>query len=154
MTNNYNLEEKTAALKKYFQNRDDIIMAFLFGSRARNKEITGSDWDIAIYFKSLGKSLEWEDDEREYPEEEQVWNDCIDILQNDNVDLIILNRAPAHLADIGIKGKPIIIKDRNLWLRFMLTITREAADYRQTVNEYYIINQRSQSLNTQDQKNL
>ncbi len=146
--------DKTKKLKRYFEGRDDVVMAFLFGSRAKKREMSGSDWDIAVYFKPEKNYIEWEEHDRNYPEEDCVWNDCIDILKTDNVDLLVLNRAPADVADEAINGIPIVIKDRDLWLNFMLIVTREAEDYRNFVDEYYAISQRSASLAPQDRKNL
>ena len=38
-------------LKTYFKNRDDVLMAFLFGSRAKGISAKRSDWDIGVYLK-------------------------------------------------------------------------------------------------------
>jgi len=46
-------EEKIKALKDYFARRNDVSMAFVFGSRAKNSAVKISDWDIAVYFKPL-----------------------------------------------------------------------------------------------------
>ena len=73
--------------------------------------------------------IEWEEQNREYPEEDKIWGDLIDILQTDNVDLIILNRAPANIAASALRGLPLVIKDYKLYLEFMLLVTREAEDY-------------------------
>lgn len=153
-------------LKTYFEKRDDITMAFLFGSQA--KEISGkiSDWDIAVYFKPRQKNIldpantrlhgtiEWEEYGREYPAEDQVWNDCIEILETDNVDLIVLNRAPASIADSAIRGVPLTIKNPRIYLEFMLLITNIAEDYRNFVEDYYAISQRSFSLIPEDRERL
>lgn len=149
-----NREEKIQKLKKYFKKRDDVVMAFLFGSQAKGRAVAASDWDIAVYFKPVVESVEWEEGKRDYPEENRVWSDCIDILQTDNVDLIVLNRVPASIADAAIRGIPLVVKDRGLFVKFMLIITREAEDYRRFVDEFYAISQRSASLLPQDRENL
>lgn len=141
-------------LKEYFEKRDDVKMAFLFGSRVKGTARNVSDWDIAIYFTPVSDSIEWEESNRDYPAENEVWGACIDILQTDNVDLVVLNRAPATIADTAMRGKPLVIKDRNLLLRFMLIVTREAEDYRQFVSEFYAISERSASLTQEDAENL
>jgi len=53
------------ALQKSMSLRDDIVLSFLFGSRARGDHHEQSDWDIAILFKdntsgwdNLGKQEE------------------------------------------------------------------------------------------------
>lgn len=147
-------EEKLQKLKQYFKNRDDIVMAFVFGSQASGRAHQGSDWDIAVYFKPEVASMEWEETGREYSQEDKVWGDCIDLLQTDNVDLLVLNRAPASIADTAIRGVPLVIKNHGIWLRFMLIITREAEDYRDFVHDFYTISQRSASLTKEDRENL
>lgn len=37
-------------LKSYFESRDDVVFAFLFGSGARGKIRREGDIDIAVYF--------------------------------------------------------------------------------------------------------
>lgn len=138
-------------LKKYFEKRDDIVMAFIFGSQAKGRAYSGSDWDIAVYFRPISAEVEWEKDDREYREEGRVLDDCINILKSDNVDLIVLNRSPANVSAIAITtGIPLVIKDRKLWLEFMLIITQEAEDFRRTAKEYADIYWRSASLSEED----
>lgn len=142
-------------LKAYFKNRDDVLMAFLFGSQSKGQESQRSDWDIGVYLKPPGKSkLEWEGSRLYKQKTDKIWGDLIDKLHTDNVDLVILNSAPAHTAHIIIKGLPLIIKDKSLYLEFMSHITDEAIDYCQMVNEYADIYWRSKSLSIEDAKNL
>lgn len=149
-------------LKKYFENCEEVLMAFVFGSQSKDVAIKASDWDIAVYFKPKNKNpldlfhrkIEWEEQDSEYPEEDKVWGDLIDILQTDNVDLVILNRAAANIATAAIKGQPLVIKNYGLYLEFMLLITKEAEDYYDFVQDYYAISQRSLSLNPQDRERL
>jgi len=147
-------ENTIKQLTSYFEKRDDIVMAFVFGSQATGRAHSGSDWDIAVYFTLSSDELEYEETDRDYPEEHTVWTDCIRILETDNVDLIILNRAPATIAAAAIRGTPLVIKDRQLWLRFMLVITGVAEDYRIFARDYYEIFQRSKSLSADDADRL
>ena len=139
-------EQKIQQLKAYFEKRDDVVMAFLFGSQAEKQAFISSDWDIAVYFKPERERIEWEEHGREYPEEDHVWSDCADILGTDKVDLIVLNRAPSTLAEAAIGGIPLVEKNRGLFLDFMLRVSRAAEDFRFFVNDYYQIYQRSRSL--------
>jgi uncharacterized protein YutE (UPF0331/DUF86 family) len=145
-----NLKEKIELLKDYSSQNPEIVMAFVFGSRIEDRLHAGSDWDIAVYFTPQGGKIEWEDEGREYPEEERVLGDCINILKTDNVDLIVLNRASARIAETAIRGMPLVIKDRRLFLEFMLIVTKEAEDYRRTSREYAEIYWRSKSLSEKD----
>lgn len=147
-------KEKIEKLKEYFAKRDDVVMAFLFGSQAEGSARQDSDWDVAVYFTPTVERVEWEEQNREYPEEDRVWGDCMDILKTDTVDCIVLNRAPASMCDAAIRGIPLVIKDRGLYLNFLLITTRQAEDFREFVKDYYEIYQRSQSLTAQDQERL
>lgn len=147
-------DPKIQALKEYFAERDDVIMAFLFGSRASGKVHTGSDWDIAVYFTPQTDEFEFEYINREYPEEHRIWADLTTMLETDNVDLVILNRAPSSIADTAIRGEVLVMKDRALWLRFMLLISKLAEEYRVFAHEYHEIVQRSRSLLPQDRERL
>lgn len=123
-------------LKPYFEKREDILMAFLFGSWAINKGCKESDVDIAIYFKPKTNRLEWEDFDVRYGEEGAIWLEIERILGKE-VDLLILNRAASSIADSAISAVPIVIKDRGLYLDFMIRVTSEAIDFRGFVEEYW-----------------
>lgn len=126
------------ALKDYFEKREDIVMAFLFGSYAKGVFHKESDVDVAIYFRPKTGYLEWEEYNLKYEEEDTIWLDIERLLKR-NVDLVILNRAHSTIAQSAISGIPIVIKDRGLYLDFMLRVTREAEDFRQTIEEYWKI---------------
>ncbi|HHT9126241.1 MAG TPA: type VII toxin-antitoxin system HepT family RNase toxin [Candidatus Brocadiia bacterium] len=144
---------KIKRLKGYSRNEESVLVAFLFGSKAKKRSSKISDWDIACYFKPISNTVEWEC-ERDYPQESKVWGDLVEILETDNVDFIVLNRAPANIAASAIQGLPLVIKDRKLYLEFMLIVTREAEDYRQIVQEYAEIYWRSSSLSKEDREIL
>jgi len=111
-------------------------MAFLFGSWAKSQEGVESDVDIAVYFKPKTNVLEWQDPDSYYETEKQIWADIESIVEIE-VDLLILNRAHATVADMALRGVPIVIKDRNLYMNFFLRITSEAIDFREWVDGYW-----------------
>lgn len=127
-------------LKDYFEKRDDVLMAFLFGSYAKSMPHSESDIDIAVYFKTKSNRLEWEEFDVEYDGEDEIWLDLEKLLKR-NIDLIVLNRARSTIANSAINGIPIIIKDRGLYLDFMLRVSTEAEDYRETVEDFWRIKQ-------------
>lgn len=147
-------KDKIRKLRDYFKKCEDIVMAFLFGSYAKKRAHAGSDWDIAVYFKPVVERVEWEEQNREYLEEDKVWHDCMDILKTDNVDLVVLNRAPASIAETASDGLPLIVKDWNLWRRFRRIVTQEAEDYRSFVSDFFAISERSISLTPRDAEDL
>jgi uncharacterized protein YutE (UPF0331/DUF86 family)/predicted nucleotidyltransferase len=146
-------EDKIPKLRKFFSQRPEISMVFIFGSHAKGGVISESDLDIAVYFKPAGRKLEWEE-EREYPGEDQLWLE-IDKLAGQNTDLVVLNRAPSGLAyEILRTGIPLIVKDRNLYWRFFLLVGLAAEDFRQITKDWWAIKQRSQSLSEEDKQRL
>lgn len=109
---------KLVALSNYFKIRNDILASFLFGSVARGKTSNDSDIDIAIWLKDEDRRLEF-----------KIWQEIEDILKKD-VDLVILNRAPAILSwSIIRKGKPFVIKDRSRFMDILFNISNEAEDF-------------------------
>jgi len=113
------------SLKTYFEGRDDIAFAFLFGSAARGRVRREGDVDIAVYFKPE-KEVEWEAFNKTYEGENRIALDLERLLKKE-VDLLVLNRARAVIADEIIrKGKPVIIRDRGFFLDFLCIVSDEA----------------------------
>lgn len=112
-------------VKDYFEEREDIAFAFLFGSAARGKTRKEGDIDIGIYFYPE-KDVEWENISRAYQGENRIGLDLERLLKKE-VDLVVLNRARSVLADeIVRKGEPIIIRDRGLFMDFLCVVSDEA----------------------------
>ena len=85
---------KIELLKDYFAGRDDVVMAFVFGSYASGREVSESDFDIAVYFRpGMG----------EIRKEDEIWSDVSGIVKKE-VDLVCLNNAPASLVSDVIKS--------------------------------------------------
>jgi predicted nucleotidyltransferase len=110
-------EDIIAILRPYCEKEKNIIFGFLFGSYAFEASCLESDIDIALYLKNKDNRLE-----------NKIQNGLERLLKKE-VDLIILNRAPSILAwNIIRKGIPLTIKDRGVYLDFMLEVSREAED--------------------------
>ena len=104
-------------LKPYFEREKDILFGFLFGSSASEKSCLESDVDIGIYLKNQDDKLE-----------HRIQNDFEKLLSKE-VDLVILNRGTSTLNwNIIRKGIPLTIKNRSVYLDFMLEVSREAED--------------------------
>ncbi len=139
------MNAKIEALREYFQGKDNVLLAFLFGSRAKKQERQISDWDIAVYFTPK-EYLEIET-EIEYPDELKIWSDLITILGTDDVDFLVLNRArPVLVYNVLRTGKPLIIKDRELYLDLLCKVSYEAMDWWDFVEDYWKIREKSKSL--------
>jgi uncharacterized protein YutE (UPF0331/DUF86 family)/predicted nucleotidyltransferase len=140
-------------LRDYFAGREEVQLAFLFGSYAKNRFTRESDMDIAVYFQSKNNLLELEED-GEYTSEDQIWSDLVDITHH-SVDLVIMNRAPATLVHtIFEEGIPLIVKNTSLYWRLYLASDRIAEDFREFINDFWEIKQRSSSLNKADRERL
>ena len=53
------------------------------------------------------------------------------------VDLLVLNRAAPSVANNALRGIPIIIKDQNIYMDFLVRVTSEAIDFRHWVESYW-----------------
>jgi uncharacterized protein YutE (UPF0331/DUF86 family)/predicted nucleotidyltransferase len=139
------MAKKIEAIAQYFQKESSVVLAFLFGSRAKGNEREVSDWDIAVYFKPE-EYLEIET-EREYPGENKIWSDLIDILETDDVDFLVLNRARAPLVYNVLRiGTSLIIKDRRLYLDLLCKVSYEAVEWWDFVSDFWRISQKAESL--------
>jgi len=147
------IKEKIELMKNYFLERPDVSMVFIFGSYAKGREISESDFDLAIYFKPKEKRIEWQENQF-YTEENRIWQDIEKIVEIDT-DLVVLNRVrPTVAFEILKTGIPLIIRDRKLYLEFYLTVSREAEDFREFIKDYWFTYQRGKSLLEEDKAKL
>ncbi|MGA1842776.1 MAG: type VII toxin-antitoxin system MntA family adenylyltransferase antitoxin [bacterium] len=143
------LQKKLEKLKEYLSKNTDISMAFIFGSYAKGQQISESDFDIAVYFCPEGKTIEWEET-KYYNDEDKIWGEIEKII-GIKTDFVVLNRASSILASSIVReGTPVIIKDRSLYLRFLLIISSAAENFREFVYEFWKIKQRSFSISEDD----
>lgn len=110
------------ALKEVVDRFPRVRMAFLFGSRARQKTRRGSDVDVAVYWEGAPGRRE----------EEALWA-ALEKAAGTDVDLIRLNDCPPTLAAEALRGIPLVIRDERFYLEYMLETTREAEDFREFV---------------------
>jgi len=93
--------------------------------------------------------------EIEYPEELKIWSDMVDILGTDDVDLLVLNRArPVLVYNVLRSGRPLIIKDRKLYLDLLCKVSYEAIDWWDFVSDFWRITQRARSLPPEEKSRL
>jgi len=145
--------KKIEEIKSYFQKRDEVLMAFLFGSSSKGYETLDSDIDIAVYLKPK-EGIEVEE-KRDYPQRDKIWSDLVKILERDNIDVVVLNMAnPVLASDVLENGVPLVIKDENLYWEFYEIISREAEDFYQFVEDYWQIYQEAKSLIPQQRVRL
>jgi len=134
-------QDKLEKSRKYFQDKENVVLAFIFGSSAKGIAGEDSDLDIGVYLKDK-------------KEEDEIWRE-ISKVTGKEVDLVVLNDAPASLISNVLKtGIPLVVKDRNLFWDIYLTKTLEAEDFSEFVESYWKIYQRSGSLAPEDRTRL
>lgn len=123
-------------LKSYFGNRKDIAFAFLYGSQAKGNATRLSDVDIAVYFYPQERHPVEYEEEVFYDSENEIWGDLQQLLKKE-VELLVLNRAPATVTASAIRGIPLAINDWGLYIDFMEVITDVAEDFMEfIINDY------------------
>jgi uncharacterized protein YutE (UPF0331/DUF86 family)/predicted nucleotidyltransferase len=133
--------EIKAKLQRYAEGKDNILLAFIFGSEAKGLAGEDSDLDIAVFLKDKD-------------EENNIWLEISRITDRE-IDLIILNDAPATLvSNIFKTGKRIAVKDKKLYWDLFLANTMEAEDFSEFAQEYWKIYSRSRSLIPEDKVRL
>ncbi len=136
--------QKIKKLEDYFSKRDDVALAFVFGSRAAGRQKPSSDWDIGIYFKPKS-GIEIEATE-EYEGESKIRDEVGDILKTEN-DIVVLNRARPSLVFIVLNsGIPLTIKDDKLRLELIIRTHYEAVDFWNFTREFWQIREKAASL--------
>ena len=128
-------------VKRYFEGRKEVVMAFLFGSCSRGTEGVDSDVDFAAYFDPGAHRLEWDDPDAHYESEDELWAD-LETMLGRGVDLLMLNRAAPTVAESALRGTPIVVRDRGIYLDFLVRVSYEAIDFREWAEDYWRLKER------------
>jgi hypothetical protein len=80
-----------AALEPYFRSIDGVVLAYLFGSHARGRAGPLSDVDVAVLLAGAPT------DDRCFGARLEIIGGLMDILHANDVDVLVLNQAPAAL---------------------------------------------------------
>lgn len=129
-----------------------VSFALVFGSAVQGRLRDDSDLDVAVYVDSEG-ALEIEA-ERQVSEEADV-QIALERVTGRNVDLLILNRAPATVCSAALlTGQPVLIRHEQLYARYFLAVTNVAIDFLATEREFREIAARSKSLTEIDRERL
>ena len=115
----------TKNIKSIFEDNNNIVFAFLFGSIARNKMHYGSDIDIAIYFKN--KPTLYEIGNLNLKIEETV-NYKIDLVQLNYLD----KNDPVLAYNILSEGIEIINSDIKIFNEFKKSVLLKYLDFKPT----------------------
>lgn len=124
-------------LKEYFEERNDVAFAFIYGSYANGNATKLSDVDIAVYFyPAVRRPIECEEKNIYYPAENKIWGD-IEAITKKETELLVLNRVPATIAASAIRGIPLAMNDYGLYLDFMEVITDVADSFEEMILRDY-----------------
>lgn len=121
------LEEIKIYLTNFFKNKDEILLAYLFGSCLKNKLGGPHDIDIAIYvnpakFENLDRSLP-------YGYQAGLTADIIHLLRYNLIDLVVLNQAPPLLTyEVIHNGVLIFSRSEDLRIEFEISSLKRYAD--------------------------
>ena len=113
------------AVVSFLRDHPKIVLAFLFGSAARNRTRANSDIDFAIHLREPYSDRDVA----------AVW-DGLEAATHRDVDLIVLNTAPPGIAWTSMKGQVLVDKDPGVHLELMLQKSREAEDFRDFVTAF------------------
>ena len=79
-----------------------------------------------------------------------MWSDLVDILETDNVDFVVLNRARPDLVYSVLKsGIPLTMKDRKLYFDLLCKTSYEAMDWWDFVFDFWKIGEKSKSVSSE-----
>jgi len=95
-----NIEELLPEAFEHLRADEDILFAYLFGSLARKKAGPLSDVDIAVYCEEGSF----------FPEKKlEILGNLVSILKTDEIDLVVLNRAPLAIRMKILENKKVIV---------------------------------------------
>jgi predicted nucleotidyltransferase len=95
------------------------VFATLFGSRADDRARSDSDWDVGVYL----------DDALDARERSRIRLRLVAALEPAiQVDVVILNDAPALLARRALDGERLFIRDQRTFVRFFVRTLAAAGD--------------------------
>lgn len=147
-----NLETLATSIRSALEPFDEITFAVLFGSAVSGRLRIDSDLDIAVYGDS-GRALELETERR--LNDEGAVQLALERSTGRNVDLLVLNRAPAPVCMAAVAaGVPVLVRDQAQFSRYILAVTDAAIDFLETEREWREIQARSLSLTPLDQSRL
>ena len=124
---NKTLDEIKNNLTNYLKSRDEILLAYLFGSCLKNKFGGTHDIDIAIYVNPV--TFENLDRSQPYGYQAGLTANIIQLLRYNLVDLVILNRATPLLAyEVIHNGILIFSSSEDIRLKFEIFSLKRHAD--------------------------
>jgi len=117
-------------LSKIFK-KQNVVLAYLFGSQAKGKIGPLSDIDIAVYFNESVKA-----DER-FDLRLETLGQLMDLFKTNEIDLVVLNDAPPLLAHRILKEGILIFSDNEKRrLEFEVKAVLKYLDWKPYLDKY------------------
>lgn len=99
----------------------DLAFALLFGSRADDRARAASDWDVGLFFDAEVDAAARFDRRRRL---------AADLPMTERVDLVDLHTANGLLGHQALRGRPLVMNDRQAYVRYFIKTMGEAEDER------------------------
>lgn len=100
---------------------EEVLFAFLFGSRSTGRARSDSDWDLGVYLAESLTPRERHDLRLKLQAE---------LAELGSIDVTVLNDAPPLLAQRALQGKRLMVKDPVAFVRFFVRSEALAGDER------------------------
>lgn len=135
-------DKKIKLLKDYLEKQPDVLLAFVFGSYAKGRQMEESDFDIGVYLKENLSEKEREELET------KIYVEVSKIAQKE-VDLVLFShpRTPACLISSIFKtGTPLKVADERLYWELFLQKSLECEDFLNFVDDFLRFKKLAKSL--------
>jgi uncharacterized protein len=123
-----NIDSHLGKVRNYFSNRRDVAAAFLFGSYGTQYQTPLSDVDIAVLFIP-GEDVNIET-------ELKILADLADITEEDDINLVVLNKVPLTLQfEVLATGR--LLEKKDLYLEdFHEYVCKRYADFKIDLDQF------------------
>ncbi len=103
-----------------------VCLAYLFGSYAKQRQISESDVDIGVFlYEPFAEG-----------DENRIWSMIEDIVEKP-VDLVVINDAPPLIAAAAMEGQALVVKNTFVEIQTWLKVSSEAMDFAEFVNAFW-----------------
>ncbi len=129
-------DSQIAQLQNFFHGRNEVELAFLFGSQARGTAGPLSDVDIAVLIAGNAAG------EGPLSYRLVLMGDLATLLHRDDIDVVMLNQAPPLLKHrVARDGRVLFCKDTGIRTKFVVDATREYLDTKplRKIQEEYLL---------------
>ena len=110
-----------ATLRERLEARPEVVLAYLFGSRANGRPRPDSDWDVAVYL----------DDGLDARERFRLRCRLAAELEDlGTVDVVVLNDATALLGFQALSGRQLLCRDEVIRVRYTIHVLQRVEDER------------------------